>query len=77
MKLRFVAVAWFLLAAAGCGQKGPLYLPGDPSEGRILLPTEELPGGNDADESGVEDVPADPTGPEEPPVEDDEQSAEQ
>ena len=27
-----LAAALFLLAVAGCGQSGPLYLPGDPSQ---------------------------------------------
>ena len=30
-----------VLCVAGCGQKGPLYLPGDPSQIRTPLPTEE------------------------------------
>jgi len=42
-------VLCLLLAAAGCGQKGPLFLPGDPHEGRIVLP-EEL-GGPPRDEA--------------------------
>ena len=33
-----------LLFAAACGQKGPLYLPGDPDEGRVVIPgTEPVP----------------------------------
>lgn len=30
-----------LLFAAGCGQKGPLYLPGDPSEIKTDVPRQE------------------------------------
>jgi len=36
------SLACFLLAAlalSGCGQKGPLYLPGDPNEVRSEVPT--------------------------------------
>lgn len=43
MRLRCAAVLCVLLAAAACGQKGPLFLPGDPNQGRIVLP-EELGG---------------------------------
>jgi predicted small lipoprotein YifL len=44
------AVLCGLLLAAGCGQKGPLYLPGDPNEGRIVIPTPEQEQGADEDE---------------------------
>ena len=30
-----------LLIAAGCGQKGPLYLPGDPSEIKTDVPHQD------------------------------------
>lgn len=40
MKLRCATLLCLFLAAAGCGQKGPLFLPGDPNEGRIVLPDE-------------------------------------
>lgn len=30
-----------LLFAAGCGQKGPLYLPGDPSEIKMDIPPQD------------------------------------
>ncbi len=33
-----LALVAALLAAAGCGQKGPLYLPGDPSAVRQPVP---------------------------------------
>lgn len=32
------ALLGLLLFAAGCGQKGPLFLPGDPNEGRTVIP---------------------------------------
>ena len=36
--LRLLALAALFLAA-GCGQKGPLYLPGNPSEVKRDIPT--------------------------------------
>lgn len=36
--LRLAALA-ALFVAAGCGQKGPLYLPGNPSEVKREVPT--------------------------------------
>ncbi len=36
--LHFTALLGLLLFAAGCGQKGPLFLPGDPNEGRTVIP---------------------------------------
>ncbi len=42
-----------LLLVAGCGQKGPLYLPGDPSEIQTEIPEIEpgsLPGADEADD---------------------------
>ena len=32
------ALLGLLLFAAGCGQKGPLFLPGDPDAGRTAIP---------------------------------------
>ena len=67
MNLRCAAALCALLAAAGCGQKGPLYLPGDPSEGRIVLPTEELPAGSEEGpaetENGAGEGPQEPQNP--------------
>lgn len=36
---RLTAALLTALACAGCGQKGPLYLPGNPSEVRTEVPT--------------------------------------
>lgn len=50
-----------LLFAAGCGQKGPLYLPGDPSEIKTELPrqdasrTEEKEDDEEEDEEELRD----------------------
>lgn len=44
------AIIPFLLFAVGCGQKGPLYLPGNPSEIRS-----EVPPQNQADREDEED----------------------
>ena len=39
MNSRYYLVLFLaLLFAAGCGQKGPLYLPGDPSEIKTAVP---------------------------------------
>ena len=32
-----------LLSVAACGQKGPLYLPGDPSEMKTEIPPQNQP----------------------------------
>lgn len=54
-RLVFAACAALLLAA--CGQKGPLYLPGDPSEIRTEIPQ---PAGTDtADDTDEADGAAD------------------
>lgn len=36
-----LALLLALLIAAGCGQKGPLYLPGDPSTIKTSVPRQE------------------------------------
>ena len=36
-----LALLLALLFAAGCGQKGPLYLPGNPSEIKTDVPPQE------------------------------------
>lgn len=44
MNIRYLLEPVLLLAllfAAGCGQKGPLYLPGDPSEIKTELPRQD------------------------------------
>ncbi|MEX0708985.1 MAG: lipoprotein [Woeseia sp.] len=49
----FPVLAACLLLVAGCGQKGPLVLPGDPSEMQTEIPAIEpgtLPGDDDADD---------------------------
>ena len=59
---RFSLVAAALWAVAGCGQKGPLYLPGDPSHVRTEIP--ELPDRPDAEAppNGGEESADDETG---------------
>lgn len=70
-----LAALCLLFAAVGCGQKGPLYLPGDPSEGRIVLP--EVLGGESQENAGDDGRPAGEAGEEadeaEPAAEGDEQ----
>jgi len=73
MKHQYVYAAAILtcLLVCGCGQKGPLFLPGDRSEVQTELPPldrdsleESL---EDDDQEGSRDVPE----PERPPIEDD------
>ena len=44
------AAALALLVLAGCGQKGPLFLPGNPSEVRPVPEQDQLDTENDDDE---------------------------
>jgi predicted small lipoprotein YifL len=39
-----------LLFVAGCGQKGPLFLPGDPSQVRTTTPQQQPADDNDDDD---------------------------
>jgi len=50
----FVLLAAALATVTGCGQKGPLYLPGDPSQIRTEIP--ELPEapGSESDDAAAE-----------------------
>jgi predicted small lipoprotein YifL len=53
MKSRYpLTLLLALLFAAGCGQKGPLYLPGDPSEIKTDVPPPEQ---NEAEEDDEDD----------------------
>ena len=54
--VRLMLVCATLVAAAGCGQKGPLFLPGTPSDMRQVNPPSE-PAGNEEDEEEDEDSP--------------------
>ena len=61
------ALLGLLLLAAGCGQKGPLFLPGDPDEGRTVIPgleqEQEQEAGPAADEEAEADAPEEPPRP--------------
>jgi predicted small lipoprotein YifL len=60
MRLKIPACAallGLLLFAAACGQKGPLYLPGDPDEGRVVIPGAEPEEEQEADEDEQEELP--------------------
>lgn len=52
-----LALLLALLFAAGCGQKGPLYLPGDPSEIKMDVPRQDpgQPEEDDEDEEKSQD----------------------
>lgn len=52
-RLAVIALAFPLIGA--CGQKGPLYLPGDPSEIRTEVPKQEAPQEIPASEAQDED----------------------
>ncbi len=41
--LAIAAMLLPVLSLGGCGQKGPLYLPGNPSEIKTEVPKQELP----------------------------------
>ena len=55
--IRLITIAFLVGAAAGaCGQKGPLYLPGDPSQIRSEVPQQES-NDEDEDEESANDDP--------------------
>ena len=49
-RLRALAALFFFILVCGCGQSGPLYIPGNPSEVRTPPNTEQ-----DAEEEKDED----------------------
>jgi predicted small lipoprotein YifL len=71
MKYQYVAAVLTSLLACGCGQKGPLFLPGDRSQVQTELPPLDRDSPDEAfegdDEDGTRDVPET----ERPPIEDD------
>ena len=50
MILRPMLACAMLFAATGCGQKGPLFLPGTPNEMRQVSPPSEPAGNEEEDE---------------------------
>ncbi len=50
-----LALLLALLFAAGCGQKGPLYLPGDPSEIKTNVPRQDASQAEEDDEDEEEE----------------------
>ena len=54
---RTIGLAAALIASllAACGQKGPLYLPGNPSEIRTEVPPQAAPPASEDDEDPGED----------------------
>ena len=46
-----------MLVLAGCGQKGPLFLPGDPSTIRSTTPPQQQQPAQDSEEDEDDDVP--------------------
>ena len=57
MKRFFAAIAafFFLFVAAGCGQSGPLYIPGNPSKIQQPPPQAESTADEEGEESGEDD----------------------
>ncbi len=49
-----------LLFAAGCGQKGPLYLPGNPSQIKTDVPSQDEGQTEEDDEDDEEEEAQDP-----------------
>ena len=52
MMFRLIAVLFFAFVLAGCGQSGPLYVPGDPSSVQQPQP---VPSATDEGEENGED----------------------
>ena len=50
-----LAVVSFLFGAYGCGQSGPLYIPGNPSKIQQPPPQAESTADEEAEENGDED----------------------
>ena len=50
-----LALVLGLLFAAGCGQSGPLYLPGNPSEIRVDVPRQDQSQTEEGDEDSQEE----------------------
>lgn len=56
MNIRYLLALFFaLLFAAGCGQKGPLYLPGDPSEIKTEVPRQDESRAEEKEDDDEED----------------------
>jgi predicted small lipoprotein YifL len=54
------ALLGLLLLATACGQRGPLYLPGDPDEGRVVIPGTEPAQEEEEQQASDEDEPREP-----------------
>ena len=50
MFIRLMLACAMLIAVSGCGQKGPLFLPGSPNEMRQVSPPAEPAGNEEEDE---------------------------
>lgn len=53
--LGVIAIVLPVLTLSGCGQKGPLYLPGNPSEIKTEVSKQEVPASEQQDEDDEED----------------------
>jgi predicted small lipoprotein YifL len=71
MNYQYLAAVLTSLLACGCGQKGPLFLPGDRSQVQTELPPLDRDSLDEAFESDDEDGTRDVPETERPPVEDD------
>lgn len=52
---KILATLLTIFSLVGCGQSGPLYLPGDPSEVQSLPSEVSLPAEEEEDEAAEED----------------------
>ena len=52
MIVRLLLVCFTLIAASGCGQKGPLFLPGDPGEIQRVTPSADPEDDEDEERDG-------------------------
>jgi predicted small lipoprotein YifL len=71
MKYPYAAAVLTSLLACGCGQKGPLFLPGDRSQVQTELPPLDRDSPDEAFEGDDEDGTRDVSGTGRPPIEDD------
>lgn len=54
---RFAIALLTSLVIAGCGQKGPLFLPGDPSTIRTITPEQNNPQSDERDDDDEDETP--------------------
>jgi len=53
--IRIATALLTILVLTGCGQKGPLFLPGDPNAVRTTMPQQNSPPSEERDEDDEDD----------------------